>query len=95
MAYAERGPLTDADGEFVRDLHEDDLPWFVRAEDFADVAESERFLIAREAFLRSWEARGVTREAFLPFAPAKPGFLDRVREAFREGEAAAAAVAAE
>ena len=59
------------------------MVWAVRARDFGgDPAAVVAFMQARSDFLRAAEAAGVPREAFLPFRPNEPGFMDRAREAF-------------
>ena len=80
MAYRERPPLTDAEGE-VRGLTEEDFLWAVRSEDFGGHLGSASFLKDREAFFAMAEQLGMDREAFLSFAPSKPGFIERATEA--------------
>ncbi len=63
---------------------DDDFLWSVFAGDFGSFAESHAFLLRREAILRAAESKGLKREAFLPLAPNKPGFEDRVADAFGE-----------
>ena len=84
MAWANHGPLTDAEGDVVRDLHDDEMPWLIRAADFPGGLEE----MARS---RKPGFEGIPREAFLALEPSKPGFLDRVRAAMARGEAAVAA----
>lgn len=64
------------------ELTDDFFLWAVRAQDFGgDHMASHAFLVSREAFFRSAEAAGMTRESFLPFAPTKPGFFERATAA--------------
>ena len=92
MAGADHGPLTDAEGDVVRDLHDDEMPWLIRAADFpGGLEEMARFSLEREQFLDALADEGIPREAFLALEPSKPGFLDRVRAAMARGEAAVAA----
>lgn len=79
---AKRGPLTNEDGDFVRDLSDEDMAWFVRTQDFPSWEAAHGFIEQREAFLEAAEAAGVPRETFLPFQPGKPGFEERARKAF-------------
>jgi hypothetical protein len=80
MEYKDLPPLTDADGE-AREMTAEDLQWGVWAKDFEGWDGSQKFLTAREAFFREAALLGIAREAFLPFAPNKPGFIERATEA--------------
>jgi hypothetical protein len=80
MVYRDLKPLTDEDGE-ARELDADDFLWAVRSEDFGGAAGSAAFLIDREAFFTMAEKLGMDREAFLSFAPSKPGFIERATDA--------------
>ena len=82
MVYRDRPPLTDADGE-VRDLTDDDFVWTVRSEDFGGHLDSVAFLKNREHFFAVAEKLGMEREAFLSFAPSKPGFIERATDAMK------------
>jgi hypothetical protein len=65
------------------ELTDEELRWAVRSADFGgDFMAVERFLTDRAEFLRDAEAAGMPREAFLPFRPNEPGFMERAREAF-------------
>ena len=81
MAYKDLPPLTDADGE-AREVTAEDLVWAVETSDFPDHNAALAFLMRRSEIFRAAEAAGLEREVFLPFAPSKPGFEDRVVEAF-------------
>ncbi len=81
MAYKDRPPLTDRDGE-VRELSDEDMLWLVNSADFGGFEAATIFLNNREALLSAAEAVGIAREVFLPFEPSKPGFEDRARQAF-------------
>ena len=63
---------------------DEDFLWSVYAGDFGSFAESHAFLMRREEILRVAESKGLTREMFLPLLPNKPGFEDRVEDAFGE-----------
>jgi hypothetical protein len=81
MAYKDRPPLTDADGE-AREMTAEDFVWFVETSDFPDHDAAIAFLMRRAEIFRAAELAGFEREIFLPLAPSKPGFEDRVAEAF-------------
>jgi hypothetical protein len=83
MAYKDRPPLTNDDGD-VREMTDDDWVWFVRTEDFGDVVAVHQFLEKREVFLRDAEVVGLEREAFLPYEPSKPGFIERATAAIEK-----------
>jgi hypothetical protein len=80
MAYKDLPPLTDADGE-CRELTAEDFFWAVKSQDFPNQVSVMQFLRDRSAFFHSAEKLGFEREAFLPFAPNKPGFVERATEA--------------
>ncbi len=61
---------------------DEDFTWAVRSKDFANHTESLAFLIRRLEILRAAEALGIPKDTFLPFAPTKPGFEERVTAAF-------------
>jgi hypothetical protein len=79
---AKRTPLTNDDGDFIRELTDEDMPWFVRSQDCTSWEEAHEFLLRREDILEKAEALGIPREAFLSLDPGKPGFEERVRDAF-------------
>ena len=81
MAYKDRPPLTDADGE-AREATAEDFLWAVDTADFQNHDVALAFLLRREELFRAAEQAGLEREAFLPLSPGKPGFEDRVAEAF-------------
>jgi hypothetical protein len=82
MGKREARPLIDDDGE-VRELTRDDFRWFVSNADFdGDMTRVHDFLIRRAEILRAAETLGIPREVFLPFAPTKPGFEERIAAAF-------------
>jgi hypothetical protein len=83
MAYKDCPPLTNDDGD-VREMTDDDWVWFVRTEDFGDVVAVHQFLEKREVFLRDAEVVGLEREAFLPYEPSKPGFIERATAAIEK-----------
>ncbi|MGL4236705.1 hypothetical protein [Tabrizicola sp.] len=93
MAYKDRPPLTNEDGD-VRELTEADLLWFVDARDFGGFWEAQAFVQEREAFFSAAEVCGIERDVFLPLSPGKPGFLERAAEML-EGLAKSARHAAE
>lgn len=80
MVYRDRPPLTDAEGD-VRELTDGDFVWAVRSEDFGGHLDSVVFLKNREHFFAIAEKLGMEREAFLSFAPSKPGFTERATAA--------------
>lgn len=80
MAYRDLPPLTDEDGE-CRELTAEDFLWAVRSQDFDGQDASLAFLHEREAFFKIAESLGIERETFLPFAPSKPGFIERATAA--------------
>lgn len=62
---------------------EEDFMWAASAVDFdGDIVQVAEFLIRRLEILRAAEALGIPKNTFLPFAPTKPGFEDRVAAAF-------------
>jgi hypothetical protein len=73
-------PMINDDGD-VRDLTDAEYSWAVRDEDFGGVLGSLAFLKDREAFFAIAEKLGMEREAFLAFAPSKPGFIERATDA--------------
>lgn len=81
MAYKDLPPLTDADGE-AREATAEDFVWAVETSDFPDHHAAMSFLMRRDEIFHAAEAAGFEREIFLPLAPNKPGFEDRVAEAF-------------
>ena len=87
MAYREKRPLIDDDGE-ARSLTRAEAKWLVRAADFSGFEATMAFMDERSAFLRAAEQAGIARETFLPFSPNKPGFIERATAAL---EAAARA----
>lgn len=69
---------------------EEDFRWSVRAQDFGgDILEVHAFLARREGFLRTAEAAGLTRAAFLRFNPKTPGFFERASRGLAQALAAA------
>jgi hypothetical protein len=80
MAYKDLKPLTNEEGD-VRELTEEDMSWFVAVSDFPDQGSAHQFLRDRSAFFRDAEELGFEREAFLPFSPSKPGFVERASAA--------------
>jgi hypothetical protein len=80
MAYKSDLPLTNDQGQ-VRDLTRDDWLWFVADEDFGGFEQAMNFLTERDAFFHTAESHGIAREAFLAFAPNKPGFIARATAA--------------
>lgn len=82
MASRKAKPLIDDDGE-VRELTREDFRWFVKNSDFdGDMTKVHDFLIRRAEILRAADSLGIPREVFLPFAPTKPGFEERIAAAF-------------
>jgi hypothetical protein len=82
MAQRKRRPLTDDDGE-ARTPTREEWAWFVSNADFdGDMTRVHDFLIRRAEILRAAETLGIPREVFLPFAPTKPGFEERIAAAF-------------
>ncbi len=73
-------PMIDSEGD-VRDLTDAEYAWAVRDEDFGGVLGSINFLKDREAFFAIAGKLGMEREAFLSFAPSKPGFIERATDA--------------
>ena len=59
-----------------------DFLWSVNGADFGGHIGAIAFLDQREAILTAGMAAGIPREAFLKFAPNKPGFEARVAAAF-------------
>ena len=80
MAYKNLAPLSNEAGD-VRELTDEDMSWFVAASDFPDQAAALQFLSDRNVFFRMAESLGFEREAFLSFAPNKPGFVERASNA--------------
>lgn len=60
---------------------EEDTRWAVRAWDFPSHATAHAFLVRREAFFKTAEAAGISREAFMALEPNKPGFEERAATA--------------
>ena len=81
MAYKDRPPLTDVDGE-AREASAEDFLWAVATADFPNHDAALAFMMRREELLQAAELAGLEREAFLPLAPGKPGFEARVAAAF-------------
>jgi hypothetical protein len=50
--------------------------------DFADPLEAAKFLVRRKKIFAAAERLGAAKELLTPFSPDKPGFEDRVAEAF-------------
>ena len=63
---------------------DEDFLWSVNNADFGGFQAAMGFLARREEILRSAESKGLKREAFLPLMPNKPGFEERVADAFGE-----------
>lgn len=61
---------------------DEDFLWAVRAMDFGGHAASLAFLMRRQDILRAAASLGIPKETFLPFAPTKPGFEQRITAAF-------------
>lgn len=61
---------------------DEDFLWPVRAVDFGGHAASLSFLIRRQEIRRAAALLGIPKETFLPFAPTKPGFEERITAAF-------------
>jgi hypothetical protein len=82
MARHRYKPLIDKDGE-ARTPTPEEWAWSVRTEDFGgDTFQVVEFLTRRAEILRAAESLGIPREVFLPFAPTKPGFEERIAAAF-------------
>ena len=61
---------------------DEDWLWAVRHADFGSHVAVHNFLIRRREILEAAEAAGIPRAAFLELEPNKPGFEDRVKQAF-------------
>ncbi len=61
-----------------------DFLWSVTNSDFGGFKAAMSFLKMREEIWRAAESKGLKRDAFLPLLPNKPGFEDRVSDAFGE-----------
>jgi hypothetical protein len=82
MAQRNGRPLIDDDGE-ARTPTREEWAWFVKNSDFDDdMTKVHAFLIRRAEILRAAEALGIPKDVFLPFAPTKPWFEDRIAAAF-------------
>ena len=76
MEKRSRRPLIDDNGE-ARAPTAAEWKWVIRAVDFPDFEAASAFAEKRERFLRAAEEAGIARKTFLPFAPGKPGFIER------------------
>ncbi len=56
--------------------------WAVDVADFGDPLAAAQFLIRRKRIFRAAEAAGISKDMLTPFAPDKPGFDMRVKDAF-------------
>ena len=63
---------------------DEDFLWSVNNADFGGFKAAMAFLVHREEILRAAASKGLNREIFLPLLPSKPGFEDRVADAFGE-----------
>lgn len=82
MAQRKQRPLIDDDGE-ARAPTRAEWAWFVTVTDFGgDIDRVHEFLIRRSEIMRAAAALGIPKEVFLPFAPTKPGFEERITAAF-------------
>lgn len=62
---------------------EETFRWAVKNTDFGgDIHAVHAFLDRRSEIVRAAETLGIPKDTFLPFAPTKPGFEDRVAAAF-------------
>ena len=73
---------SDEPDELSPEWTEYETAWAVASADFDSILEASRFLIRRKSFFRAAQAAGLTKDIFTPFAPNKPGFESRVRNAF-------------
>jgi hypothetical protein len=80
MAHRVKQPLIDADGE-ARTPTKEEWNWAVNATDFPNFMTAAKFVDERALFLHAAEQAGIARETFLPFAPNKPGFIERATAA--------------
>lgn len=81
MAQRHPKPMLDSESD-VRELSDEEWRWAVRDEDFGGIAGSLVFLTRRAEILRAADIAGIPRTAFLHLFPSKPGFEDRVADAF-------------
>ncbi|MEO0914534.1 MAG: hypothetical protein AAFY59_16375 [Pseudomonadota bacterium] len=65
----------------MRELTAQDFLWATDVGDFPSPSAMRQFLRTRRTFLAAAERAGIPKEAFLPFAPNKPGFEARVKKA--------------
>ncbi|MGL4412720.1 hypothetical protein [Roseinatronobacter monicus] len=56
--------------------------WAIDVADFGDPLAASQFLIRRKRIFRAAQAAGISKDMLTPFAPNKPGFEARVKEAF-------------
>lgn len=56
--------------------------WAVDVADFGDPLAASQFLIRRKRIFRAAQAAGISKDMLTPFAPDKPGFEARVKQAF-------------
>ena len=56
--------------------------WAVDVADFGDPLAASQFLLRRKRIFRAAEAAGIAKDMLTPFAPNKPGFEARVKQAF-------------
>jgi hypothetical protein len=63
---------------------EETFRWAVHNKDFGGFEGALTFLRAREEFLRDAKSVGLERNAFLPFEPTKPGFVERAQAALEQ-----------
>jgi hypothetical protein len=58
--------------------------WSVQNADFGGVFGAVEFLRARKTFFDDARSVGLEREAFLPYEPSKPGFIERATAAIEK-----------
>ncbi|SFE22584.1 hypothetical protein [Roseivivax sediminis] len=56
--------------------------WAVDVAEFGGPLEASRFLLRRKRIFREAAALGIPKEMLTPFAPNRPGFEQRVHDAF-------------
>lgn len=56
--------------------------WAVDVADFGTAVEASQFLLRRRRIFQAAERAGIPKDMLTPFAPAKPGFEQRIEEAF-------------
>ena len=75
-------PQTSEPSDLSPEWTEYEEAWAVEVADFPSLLEASKFLVRRKQFFRAAHKSGVSKEMLTPFEPNKPGFEQRVFQAF-------------